>query len=492
MFRSRDEPMHDLGRGSGCRPLLPAAAKVLVLAALSWLAGCQTSFRAALPEASERRASTVLTRQIVCDSSAALAHRPLHSAGELLYECAEHLCATTQGGIGKRLLMRLHGAPPPLCPVRSTLDPAALEEELAAQTGQPLQPAYLKLLPDGAEALAELERLIAQATCRIDIIMFLWEDDPIGQMIAGWVAARASRHLPVRVLVDGGGNLIFDRPDDARTIEVNHTVADLARRPNVQLVRIHNPFARFDHRKVVLVDGRVAWTGGRNFTEQAFFQQRDLSVTVTGPLVDLMQERFECFWREQGGAPAPSAAPPPSWLESSANAWARLAVTEPCNRDLEKTLYRAVDAAQHHVYMENVYFTDSRLVYKLAQARRRGADVRVIFTLDSSTEITNHANRVTANRFIKAGVRVYLCPIMTHLKAAAVDGCWAYTGSGNFDSLSLRHNREMGFAIGSGSAIQELERCVFAAGFRPEWELTRPLPLTLRDYAAEWLSSLYL
>jgi phosphatidylserine/phosphatidylglycerophosphate/cardiolipin synthase-like enzyme len=205
-----------------------------------------------------------------------------------------------------------------------------------------------------------------------------------------------------------------------------------------------------------------------------------------------MQERFEHFWQEQGGGCVPLAPMPKNIPEPPSNARARLVVTEPCKPDLEKTVYLAVDAAKHHVYMENVYFTDSRLIYKLAQARRRGADVRVAFTLESTTEITNHANRVTANRLLKAGVRVYLYPIMTHLKAAVVDGCWAYVGTGNFDALSLRHNRELGFAIGAGPVIQELEARVFACDFQPAWELTNPLPVSLSDYAAEWLSSLYL
>src|SRR5262249_58279342 len=68
-----------------------------------------------------------------------------------------------------------------------------------------------------------------------------------------------------------------------------------------EVVRIRNPFARFDHRKLVLIDGRLAWTGGRNFDWSAFFRIHDLSLTVEGPLVAELQERFERSWRRQGG-----------------------------------------------------------------------------------------------------------------------------------------------------------------------------------------------
>ena len=114
------------------------------------------------------------------------------------------------------------------------------------------------------------------------------------------------------------------------------------------------------------------------------------------------------------------------------------------------------------MYVENPYLSDSHLIYLLAKARRRGADVRVVLTLKSDTQIFDHANRVTANRLLKAGVRVYLYPGNTHIKAMAVDGVWAYTGTGNFDNLSLRHNRELGLAVFDGPAIRELEERGFS------------------------------
>jgi phosphatidylserine/phosphatidylglycerophosphate/cardiolipin synthase-like enzyme len=81
---------------------------------------------------------------------------------------------------------------------------------------------------------------------------------------------------------------------------------------------------------------------------------------------------------------------------------------------------------------------------------------------------------------------------MTHVKAAAVDGCWAYLGTGNFDPLSLRHNHELGLAVSAGPLIAELEERLFQADFCPDWELTGPLPLTPVDYLCELVASLYL
>jgi cardiolipin synthase len=305
-------------------------------------------------------------------------------------------------------------------------------------------------------------------------------------------------------MVDGGGNLIYGRPDqNPSAAEVNRVVCWLARQPHVEVLRTRNPFARFDHRKLVVVDDRVAWTGGRNFSQQSFFSQHDLSFTLTGPLVGELATCFERFWQEQGGKIEDRGSRiedrlavnyPSSILDprSSMNALARLVGTDPRCTVLAETVYQAVDRAQHHVYVENPYCSDNRLIYKLAQARRRGADVRVVLTLNNDSPVIDHANRVTANRFLRAGVRVYLHPNRIHVKAATVDGCWAYLGTGNFDPLSLRHNRELGVAVSAGPVIAELEEQLFLADFRPEWELREALPVSAYDYASARLASLVL
>jgi hypothetical protein len=71
------------------------------------------------------------------------------------------------------------------------------------------------------------------------------------------------------------------------------------------------------------------------------------------------------------------------------------------------------------------------------------------------------------------------------------DGVWAYTGTGNFDNLSLRHNRELGLAINEGPVIEEIEQRLFQADMQDEWELTEPLPVGPLDYLAEFLASTF-
>jgi cardiolipin synthase len=179
-------------------------------------------------------------------------------------------------------------------------------------------------------------------------------------------------------------------------------------------------------------------------------------------------------------------------VATDVNASARLVATEPGNPELARVLYAAIEHARQHVYVENVYFSDSRLICKLAEARRRGVDVRAVVTFSTGNHHVNSANRMGANRLLKAGVRVYVYPIMTHVKAAAVDSCWVYLGTGNFDALSLRHNHELGLSVSGGPLIAEVEERLFQVDFQPAWELTQPLPTTARDYLSELLANLAL
>jgi cardiolipin synthase len=440
-----------------------------------------------------------LARDLVVDSAEELVHRPLQTGYELTTERVDHWAKVCCGAFRKRVVMNLLGKPDstPL-----PLDQGYAEEDdgFPDASGQDVQPAHVELFLDGAEALAVLERLISQAVNRIDVLMFQWDNDQVGQELAHILAAKALPDLPVRVLVDGGGNLVFGNRRSPSDPDVNRSIRELAQQPNVDVIRSRIPFARFDHRKLVLIDGRIAWTGGRNFTERAFFCEHDLSLTVTGPLVAQLQECFDQSWCEQSGSEdAPTSVSNASQKQlgpqqdpGDCDSMARLLKTGPAKCQIEREVCAAIDHARRHVFMENFTFCDSRLIAKLARARRRGVDVRVVLTFSTAPEPLNRTNRVIANRLFRAGVRVYVYPTPTHVKAASVDGSWAYLGTGNFDPLSLRHNRELGLALCGGPKVAEVEERLFEADFCPDWEMKELFPLTAQDYFWEIVSSVWL
>jgi cardiolipin synthase len=436
-----------------------------------------------------------LARQLVTDSTLETAGHPLRTLAAAVVQTADSLCGASRGIVGKRVLLRLRRLPGPVEPCRPALDDALLEANLKKLTRRDLEPAQVILYQDGCEALGSLLQLIDDARLRIDVIMFIWANDDVGRTIAEHIAARAAAGVPVRVLIDGGGNLINADSDDMSVKAINGTVSWLAHQPNVQVVRVRDGWARFDHRKLVIADGQLAWTGGRNFRDQAFGQQHDLSLTVAGSLVAQLSGEFERSWKHHGGrvvAPDEGGAAPGVPCEVCCeNVLARLVGTGPLRHDLADALACAIDQARHHIYVENPYLSDSRFILRLVRARRRGVDVRAVLTLDSGEALANRANRVTANFLLRAGVRVYLHDGATHVKALSVDGAWAYVGTGNFDPLSLRHDHELGLALSGGPLIQEIEEEILAPDFRPEWELTEPLPVTPADRLSEVITCLF-
>jgi cardiolipin synthase len=476
---------------------------------LGALVGCRSAGMPCTGDSSIRwPRGVIVAGQVMEDSAVALVNRPLRTAGSVAGEGLHHLGAAAQGSLTKRLLVPLcrpHGPVASCGPVDAEALAAATQALLACEA----QPADIRLLIDGGNALAELEALIDQATCQIDILMFWWESDWLGERIAERLKARAAPNLRVRILIDGGGNLIFGESGQSAA-EVNRVIADLARHPHIEVIRIRNPFARFDHRKIVIIDGRIVWSGGRNFNQVSFFHNHDLSFLVRGPLVLEMQELFEDTWRDQGGMAgsgqqaAGSEGETPQKSDNTAtesyrptagcplSSRAFLMHSRPGQRHLDNVLYQTVDRAQSSVYVENVSVQDDTLVYKLIRARQRGVDVRVVLTFSSTVELLNRANRVIVNRLLAAGIRVYLYPGMTHVKALMVDGCWAYVGTGNFDGLSFRHNTEIGLVITGGPVLEELERDLFQSDFNPAWEVREPVSVTPGDYFYELIAGMLL
>lgn len=432
----------------------------------------------------------LFVRQVLGDTAVQTAQHPLSEARALASLPLDYGFAIGQLAMRRRLDWLVRRRTPPLEPDRPVMDPDALEAVLRKKIGSELKPGWVDLYPTGEEALAALHAVIDLAACRIDILMYLWDNDSLGWEVAHHLAAVARPDLPVRILLDGGANLSQGEPKEATSAEVQRVVCWLSQQPNIHLIRHRDPNFHFDHRKVVVADGRLAWSGGRNFTYPAFFKDRDVSYTVAGPLACEAEEIFERYWREQGGCPAEPLPPPPELPEQ--NVMARLVETSPTEFDLAQAVYRALDSACNHIYMENPYLTDNRILLKLVHARRRGVDVRLVMTIDDESETINSSNKVSINRLIRAGVTVYLYPGMTHAKTTAVDGVWAYVGTGNFDRLSLRHNHEQGLAIGYGPVIQELEERVFMVDFNPEWEVKEPLPVTFRDYLRALVGSMLL
>jgi cardiolipin synthase len=252
------------------------------------------------------------------------------------------------------------------------------------------------------------------------------------------------------------------------------------------------PWFTADHSKVFVFDRRFAHLGGMNIGREYRHEWHDLMVELEGPVVGALHKDFLQAWSHTGLG------------GDFAYAWRSLTSTEAFEGDKERDDYmdvrplytlaaepqiylaqlEAAKLARRYIYIENTYLFDNLFVAELIRARRRGVDVRVVLPRDSDLGLSDGSNRVTANTLAANGVRVYVFPGMTHVKAAVFDG-WACLGSANFNKLSLKSNRETNIATSDPRFVDELLRRVFDADFARSPRLEEALEVRWTDRVAQ-------
>lgn len=211
------------------------------------------------------------------------------------------------------------------------------------------------------------------------------------------------------------------------------------------------------HRKLLVVDGSVAFTGGAGIADfwsghaQDADHWRDTQFRVTGPAVRLLEACFFENWLEAGGQGAPALDPDPP-PEPAAQSRSVVIWSNPTGgvSNVKQLYLYSIAAARRTIDIQSSYFIpDASARAALAEARRRGVTVRVL----SDGEITDaksvkHASRRTYQWLLDDGIEIYeYVPTMMHVKIMVVDGVWSVIGSGNFDNRSLELNDEITVAV---------------------------------------------
>jgi cardiolipin synthase len=221
-----------------------------------------------------------------------------------------------------------------------------------------------------------------------------------------------------------------------------------------------------DHRKLLIVDGRIAFVGGINISSvyssgsapsRAKLEQRrrksgetapwrDTHIQIEGPVVAKFQDLFLQTWEKQGGEPLPDAKWYPK-LEPRGSDIVR-AVGSASDEQYSRiyvTLVSAINSAEKSIHITNAYFVpDEQLLQALQAAARRGVDVRVILPSHTDFWAVFHAGRSHYTDLLEAGVKIYerQGPLL-HSKTASIDGVWSCVGSTNLDWRSFLHNNEI-------------------------------------------------
>ena len=393
------------------------------------------------------------------------------------------------------------GPPPPLSG-KLPMDMAAWEQHLDKITGEPRVPATVRLRINGEQFFPDFIEAIQEARESIDIMLYIFDSDDYALQIADLLKEK-SKEVRVRIMIDEAASLQSSLLDAEFPAAPGHRapssiVQYLRRDSRIQIRPMAMPALSATHAKMIVIDGRRAWLGGMNIGREYRSDWHDMMIEVTGPLIAWMQRSFVRSWAHNGWTgdltelisllgtsekaaariPVPGGAIPVRPLRGSA-----------VHSDIRTSQIAALRAAQHSIWLENAYITDSRFIAELIRARYRGVDVRVIVPSENDSPVMRASNKALVPQLIRSGIRVWELPEMSHVKAALYDG-WACTGSANYDRLSFRVNQEFNIGYSDPAAVAALRRDLFLTDMARGKEVKTAPPETLTSQITDGLLQL--
>jgi cardiolipin synthase A/B len=351
---------------------------------------------------------------------------------------------------------------------RLELDTDAPLEELVASIsgmalGMPIGGNAVEIFENGRFFEALLED-IAEAKCSVHFETFLWKDGALGRRMAEAFAARARDGLQVRLVLDANG---CKKMGEAARRQMRDAGCQLALYHPYVLKNI-GVLAERDHRKLAVLDGRIAWVGGHCIVDdwlgdaQGHGQVRDLSVRLRGPIVQAVQSVFSENWVEVSGKLFVGADVFPL-LDRQGDVLAHVASIKPeGSAPAVKILHHAVICcARKRIWIQNPYFIpEPDAVDAFAGAVRRGVEVRVMVPSAGASDMrmVQHAAHRNFQRLLDSGVRIFeYNRTLLHQKVMTVDGVWCAVGSSNFDDRSFETNDEITVGFLDESLARRLE-----------------------------------
>lgn len=326
----------------------------------------------------------------------------------------------------------------------------------------PVTATSMKLLIDGDETFAAIEEAIRAARHHVHLEYYIFEPDQTGTRLRDLLIERAKAGVEVRLLCDGVGSHHLGKRFLKPLFEAGVRFAWFGA---VRLARLRPRLVNFrTHRKIVVVDGRVGFTGGINITDDEMPSVRgprawrDTHLRFEGAAVRWLQLVFLEDWSyAAGSAPTgaeffPDAPEGPHAMQILASG-----PDEPWHA-IQKLYFSAIAGAQERVLVATPYFVpDEAMLTALITAALRGVDVRVLVPRRSDSRTVSAATRSFFLDLVRAGVRVFeYTPGMMHGKTLVVDDVFAAVGTANMDSRSFRLNYEVAAAAYDSELVEVL------------------------------------
>lgn len=364
------------------------------------------------------------------------------------------------------LLAALEGCalPPPASPAVGQLAPPA----------SPLtQGNDARILVDGPATHQAMHVAIGQARDHVNLQSYILDASEVGERLAQLLKKKAAQGVKVHVLYDSVGSIKTPREFFRGLTEAGVAVCEFNPVKKAP-AKLNNR----DHRKILVVDGRVAFTGGVNISETYASGSRrarrvadkdrdrkegwrDTHVQVSGPVVAQFQRLFLDAWALQDCGPWAEARYYPP-LERRGDKAMRVVGSDPGSGKSETyaALLERVRSARSRVWLTVGYFVpDPDTKEALIQAARRGVDVRLVLPGFSDFWAPVYAGRSHYEELLAAGVRIYEWhEALMHAKTAVIDSSWSSIGSTNLDWRSFVHNYEADLIVRDAGFAREMER----------------------------------
>jgi cardiolipin synthase len=316
---------------------------------------------------------------------------------------------------------------------------------------------------NGAYFDALLEE-IRSAKITVHFETFLWTEGVLGQRLAEALAERARAGLKVRVLLDATG-----------TKKMGKGAERLLRDAGCRVVKFHDRRLRNigvmnerDHRKLVVIDGRVAFVGGHCIVDSWLGDAEDkehfgdVSARLRGPIVNSVQSAFSENWAGETGELFVGDDVFPT-LDKAGDVTMHAAYVKPeGSAPAVKLLHHTIIClARKRIWIQNPYFIpEPEAIDAFGEAVKRGVDVRVMMpsTSGSDNPMVQHAGHRNFEKLLRCGVRLFEYPhTLLHQKVMTVDSTWCTIGSTNFDDRSFEINDEITLGIRDAATAKRLE-----------------------------------
>jgi cardiolipin synthase len=327
-------------------------------------------------------------------------------------------------------------------------NPAFSTDNIAQEYGIPFTDGNrVTLLWKGKDSFRKIFDAIEKSKELICLEFYIFRNDETGKELAAILKRKAKKGVKVYILYDHFGS--FGTPKEFWR-ELRHVGVQIrASHPFKWMDPFH--YVHRDHKKLIIIDGVLAFTGGLNIANEYRGYRRfrhgkgwrDTGIFLEGPIAKTLLEIFKKSWNVWKG-PSISFDKPTEPVEAGLPVLPIFVNSAKSRRKMRKLLYYSIHQARTCIYLTTAYFAPSRrMLHVLEEAESRGVDVKLLLPGKSDVAAAHYVGRAFFTKLLQAGVEVYTYQgEILHAKTAVFDGVWSVIGSANLDFQSLRKNDE--------------------------------------------------